>query len=245
MNRCAAALLAVALAVPAAAFPGGAPNPSTAPKALKGVVQEALPAGGYTYILIKTPTGPEWAAVTKAELKAGAKVTVYESTVMEDFTSPVLKRTFKRVVFGTLEGSGGAPHPMGGPAQPAGHAVKSAAPPTLPPALAAAPRPKGTPTELSVADIHKRGKEFAGKLVAVRGKVVKANANILGKNWYHLQDGSGNAKDGTNDLTLTAPGSAAKGDTVRAVGVLAADKDLGSGYSYAVILEDAELTPAK
>lgn len=234
MNRCAAALLAAVLAVPAAAFPGGASASSTAPRTLKGVVQEALPAGGYTYILIKTPAGPEWAAVTKAELKAGAKVTVYESTVMEDFTSPVLKRTFKRVVFGTLEGSGAAPHPAGTPA-----------PPALPPTSAAAPRPQGAPTELSVADVYKRGKEFAGKLVAVRGKVVKANANILGKNWYHLQDGSGDAKAGTNDLTLTAPGSAAKGDTVRAVGVLAANKDLGSGYAFAVILEDAELTPVK
>lgn len=241
MNRAAAALLAAVLAVPAAAFPGGAPASSTAPRALKGVVQEALPAGGYTYILIKTQAGPEWAAVTKTELKAGARVTVYESTVMEDFTSPVLKRTFKRVVFGTLEGPGGAP--AGGPG--AGHAVKSAAPPALPTASAAAPRPTGAPTELSVADIHKRGKEFAGKLVAVRGKVVKANANILGKNWYHLQDGSGDSKAGTNDLTLTASGSAAKGDTVRAVGVLAANKDLGAGYSFAVILEDAELAPAK
>ncbi|TPW19716.1 MAG: tRNA/helicase-type nucleic acid binding protein, partial [Elusimicrobia bacterium] len=133
----------------------------------------------------------------------------------------------------------------GSPARPAGHAAKTAAPPALPPLAKAAPRPKGAPTELSVADVHKRGKELAGKLVAVRGKVVKTNANILGKNWFHLQDGTGDAKAGTNDLTLTSSGSAAKGDMVRAVGVLAADKDLGSGYAYKVILEDAELTPAK
>lgn len=238
MNRCAAALLAAVLAVPAAAFPGGAPAAPGQARALKGVVQEALPAGAYTYLLIKTPAGPQWAAVEKTELKAGATVTVYEATVMEDFKSPLLKRTFERVVFGTLAGPARA-------SAPAGHAVKTAPPPAIAPLPSAAPRPKGTPTELTVADVHKRGPELAGKLVAVRGKVVKTNANILGKNWYHLQDGTGDAKAGTNDLTLTAPGSAAKGDTVRAVGVLAANKDLGSGYSYAVILEDAELTPAK
>lgn len=242
MNRCAAALLAAVLAAPAAAFPGGAPAAPDSARALKGVVQEALPAGAYTYLLIKTPAGPQWAAVEKTELKAGTTVTVYEATVMEDFKSPLLKRTFERVVFGTLAGPG-ASHAAKVPT--AGHAVKTGAPPAIAPLPSAAPRPKGTPTELTVADVHKRGPELAGKLVAVRGKVVKANANILGKNWYHLQDGSGDAKAGTNDLTLTAPGSAAKGDTVRAVGVLAANKDLGSGYSYAVILEDAELTPAK
>lgn len=243
MNRCAAALLAAVLAAPAAAFPGGAPAAPGAARALKGVVQEALPAGAYTYLLIKTDAGPQWAAVEKTALKAGAAVTVYEATVMEDFKSPLLKRTFERVVFGTLAGPGGAA-PAAAKVPAAGHAVKTGAPPALPPTSAAA-RPKGTPTELSVADVHKRGPELAGKLVAVRGKVVKANANILGKNWYHLQDGSGDAKAGTNDLTVTAPGSAAKGNTVRAVGVLAANKDLGSGYAYAVILEDAELTPAK
>lgn len=237
MSHCAAALLAAILVAPTAAFPGGAPAASGSARAITGVVQEALPAGAYTYLLIKTPAGQEWAAVEKTALKAGAAVTVYEATVMANFKSPLLKRTFERVVFGSLAG------PAAAAARPAGHAVKTPAPPALPPT--AAPRPAGAPTELSVADVHKRGAEFAGKLVAVRGKVVKANANILGKNWYHLQDGSGDLKAGTNDLTVTAPGSAAKGDTVRAVGVLAANKDLGSGYSYAVILEDAELIPAK
>ena len=73
------------------------------------------------------------------------------------------------------------------------------------------------------------------------GKVVKANSGILGRNWLHLRDGSGAEKSGDNDLTVTGAGSAKVGDTVRAVGVLAADKDFGAGYAYGVILEDAEL----
>lgn len=229
MNRCAAALLAVLLCAPAGAFPG-AGGAAAGPRSLKGTVSEALPAGTYTYLLIKTPAGEEWAAVQKTELKKGAAVEVLESTVMEDFDSPLLKRKFKKVVFGVLAAKGAK-------------APAAAMPAPLP--ASAAPRPKGEPTVVTVEGAHKRAKELAGKLVAVTGKVVKSNANILGKNWFHITDGTGNAKDGTNDLTLTTAGTAAKGAAVRAVGVLAAGKDLGSGYSYDAILEDADLTPAK
>ncbi|TBR23639.1 nucleotide-binding protein, partial [bacterium] len=100
MNRCAAALLAVMLSTPALAFPGA--GGSIAPRVIKGTVSEALPAGTYTYLLIKTPSGEEWAAVQKTELKKGAAVAVTESTVMEDFDSPILKRKFKKVVFGVI-----------------------------------------------------------------------------------------------------------------------------------------------
>lgn len=237
MNRT-AALLAVLLCAPASAFPGAGGGATVAPRLIKGTVSESLPAGTYTYLLIKTASGEEWAAVQKTELQKGAPVEVAESTVMEDFDSPTLKRKFKKIVFGVIAPKGGTA-PAG---LPSGHGAVDM-PPALP--ASAGPRPKGEAAALSVADVHKRAKEFAGKLVSVRGKVVKSNANILGKNWFHIQDGSGNAKDGSNDLTLTTTGTAAKGSTVKAVGVLAADKDLGSGYAYDAILEDADLTVAK
>lgn len=240
MTRCAAALLAVLVSAPAHAFPGaGGGAAAAAPRTLKGTVSESLPAGTYTYLLIKTPAGEEWAAVQKTELKKGAAVEVLESTVMEDFDSPTLKRKFKKVVFGVLSAKG-AKAPAA--ALPAGHGA-AAMPAPLP--AAAAPRPEGEPTVVTVEGAHKRAKELAGKLVAVTGKVVKSNANILGKNWFHLSDGTGSAKDGTDDLTLTTAGTAAKGTSVRAVGVLAAGKDLGSGYSYDALLEDADLSLVK
>jgi hypothetical protein len=239
MNRFAAALLTAVLVAPALAFPGAGGPAAGAQRVIKGTVQETLPAGTYTYLLIKTSAGEEWAAVQKTELKKGASVEVMESTVMEDFASPILKRTFKKVVFGVIAPKGGA---ASAAALPPGHG-SGAMPPALP--AAKAPRPKGEPTAVTVADAHKRGKELTGKLVAVTGKVVKANANILGKNWFHIQDGSGAAKDGSNDLTVTTAGTAAMGASVRAVGVLTAGKDLGSGYSYDVIIEDADLSAAK
>jgi hypothetical protein len=70
---------------------------------------------------------------------------------------------------------------------------------------------------------------------------VKYNPKIMGKNWIHLQDGSGDPSKGTHDITVTSQNSVAVGDVVTAKGVLRADKDFGSGYTYALIVEDAKV----
>jgi len=70
--------------------------------------------------------------------------------------------------------------------------------------------------------------------------VVKYNAGILGKNWLHIQDGTGSA--GTNDLTITTEATCTVGDTVLVHGKLVADRDFGAGYVYDLIVEDAQVT---
>ena len=62
-----------------------------------------------------------------------------------------------------------------------------------------------------------------------------------GKNWVHLRDGSGKSDDGSNDLLVTTNDSAALGDVVLVKGVVAIDRDLGSGYAYKVLVENAKL----
>jgi hypothetical protein len=73
----------------------------------------------------------------------------------------------------------------------------------------------------------------------VRARVVKFNAQILGKNWLHVRDGSG--AEGTNDLTVTTAATAKVGDLVLVTGTLATDRDFGSGYKYPLIVEDAKV----
>lgn len=114
------------------------------------------------------------------------------------------------------------------------HGQPPAAPVTVEPI---APAPGG----LSIADVWKQRKALAGKTVVVRGKVVKANNQILGKNWIHLQDGSGSASDRTNDLTFTTSETVAVGDIVTFSGVLAIGKEIGEGYAYDAIVEDARI----
>jgi hypothetical protein len=69
--------------------------------------------------------------------------------------------------------------------------------------------------------------------------VVKVNIGIMGKNWLHLRDGSGSAADGSNDILVTTRDTAALGDIVSIKGTVRTDVNLGSGYTYAVLIEDA------
>jgi DNA/RNA endonuclease YhcR with UshA esterase domain len=84
-------------------------------------------------------------------------------------------------------------------------------------------------------------KALSGKTVTVRGKVVKVNPQIMGRNWLHIQDGTGKADGGTNDLTVTTDAMVKKGDIVTITGTVGVDKDFTAGYQYAVIVEDAKI----
>ena len=93
---------------------------------------------------------------------------------------------------------------------------------------------------ITIADLYARRAELAGQTVKVRGKVVKATAGVMGANWYHIQDGTG--EPGANDLAVTTEGTAKVGDVVVIAGTLATDKDFGMGYTYDAIVEKATLT---
>lgn len=93
---------------------------------------------------------------------------------------------------------------------------------------------------MTVEEIMTGGSKMSGKKVKVRGRVVKFNEGILGKNWIHLKDGSGKA--GTDDLTVTTADKAAVGDLVVIEGAIATDKDFGYGYKYAIMVEGAKVT---
>ena len=94
----------------------------------------------------------------------------------------------------------------------------------------------------TVADIFGKAASLNGKKVKIKAQVVKFSPQIMGKNWLHLQDGTGDPLKNTHDLVVTTTGKAEKGDIVTVEGVLAANKDFGAGYKYAVIVEDVSIT---
>jgi hypothetical protein len=94
---------------------------------------------------------------------------------------------------------------------------------------------------LAIADVWARRNALAGKQVTLSGKVVKVNNQIMGRNWIHLQDGSGSTTDRTNDLTITTADSASLGDVITVTGVLGIDRDFGAGYAYGAIVENAKI----
>jgi len=97
------------------------------------------------------------------------------------------------------------------------------------------------PNAYTVVEIYKNKETLNNKNVVVKGKVVKVSAGIMGKNWIHLQDGTGNAKDGSNELVVTSQDIPKVNDVVTASGTLYKDKNFGAGYKYTVIMEKASV----
>jgi hypothetical protein len=214
---------------------------------LKGIIVERLDAEPYSYLKLKTLNGETWAAVPKTDKAKGAEVTVTGAMPMNDFESKTLKRKFELVYFGTLGGEGAGPAQPAmaggegaGPAAPgmaAQHAQAAAGPSDV--GSVKVPKASGADAR-TVAEVYAQRSSLKEKGVTIRGKVVKFNEGIMGRNWIHIRDGSGTAgKD--NDLTVTSADKAAVGDVVVVKGKVQVDKDFGAGYSYPVIVEDAKL----
>jgi hypothetical protein len=215
-----------ALTAPAAQAPGGA---------LAGAVLEVLPAPPYSYLRLKTAQGEVWAAVPAAEFKVGAEVAITTQIRMEKFESPSLHRIFDAVWFGTLAGAAAATNPHG-----TGAAPSMVPPPPLAPDQKIA---KATGANAhTIAELYAGRTGLSGKTITVQGKIMKYNEGIMGKTWIHLRDGSGLAQSGDNDLTVTTLDTAKLGDVVTVKGVVHLNKDVGMGYAYPVIIEDAKLT---
>ena len=90
---------------------------------------------------------------------------------------------------------------------------------------------------VTISEIYARKEHFAGKKVKVKGIVTKFSADILTTNWVHLQDGT--MYRGKFDMTVTTNTSVNEGDTVIFEGKITLHKDLGYGYTYEVLMEDA------
>jgi hypothetical protein len=94
---------------------------------------------------------------------------------------------------------------------------------------------------LTVAEIFRDAASLRDRKVLLRARVMKATANVLGKTWLHVQDGTGDPGASTHDLVVTTTALPVVGSEVVLEGTVVTDKDLGSGYRYAVLLENATI----
>lgn len=194
-------------------------------KAVSGKVVQTMNSGGYTYALVEKDGEQTWVALPTSQIAVGDEISCRTGGEMNNFTSKTLGRTFDHIVF-----SGGLI------SSPGAEASASAAAPVKAPEINKYPNAKA----FTIGEIFDKKASLAFTPVAVKGKVVKINKGIMGKNWLHLQDGTGSKAAGTNDLTVTTDSDPAKvGDTVTATGKLSLDRDFGSGYHYDVIMEGA------
>jgi hypothetical protein len=229
---------AAGAAVPAQSSPAGAPASSQQGAPLvTGPVLETMNASNYTYVRVKTEAGDVWAASGEFKVAVGDRVSLALEMPMENFHSETLKRDFPLIYFTTRIGREGEPLPAM-PAMMSAHGQSGAGPSTGTQVTEPVqPAPGGT----TVARVWADRKSLAGKTVTVRGKVVKFNGGIMGRNWIHIQDGTGAAADGTNDLLVTSDAAAKVGDVITVTGTVAVDKDFTAGYAYAVMIEAAKI----
>ncbi len=249
------ALLSITFSVSAMTETGKTQNIVT------GKVMETMNSGGYTYMLIEyAAKDTRWVAIPESTVEKGATVRFYEGMVMKNFTSKTLGRVFETIVFSPGLANNNATSP---------HATFHKTEDSFTAAIETEQdkeRPQTTPNRsggslgaivpfedlsirkaegkdsYTIAEIFTNGRNLDGKTVVIRGKVMKISSKIMGRNWIHIQDGTGNAMKNQHDLVITTQDKAEKGDIVIVKGILAADKDFGAGYHYEVLVENAKIS---
>ena len=93
----------------------------------------------------------------------------------------------------------------------------------------------------TIADIFVESDQLKEKMVSLNAKVIKVNRSIMGRNWITLQDGTGPKPE--TKLVATSQEVVSPGDIVIVKGTVKTDVDLGRGYFYKVMLEEATFSP--
>ncbi len=196
-------------------------------KTHSGLVKERRDAGSYSYLYINENGNEFWIAIPVSDISTGDEITFSEYLEMKDFKSETLNMSFESVLFvedARKKGESVMPNP---------HQMQ----------LGSIPKEnikvEKVKDGFTIEELYLKKNDLNNKIVKVKGKVVKANLGIMNRNWFHIQDGSGN--DGTHDLTLISTDEVKVGDVVIAEGTLVKDKDFGSGYVYSLVLENSSL----
>ncbi len=211
---------------------------------LFGKVKETMDGGGYTYILLEFAGKDTWVAVPKMTVKVGDEVMLYPGQVMKNFHSKSLNRTFESIIFS--QGPVSPPSSSHSKAQGKIQGMESAhknVPKVKKEDIKL--EPLNDKNAITIQEAYQKAKELDGKKVKLKAKIVKISKNILGKNWIHCQDGTGSEKKGDFDLTVTTKAEPKVGEVVIIEGTLHKDKDIGAGYFYPVIIEDAQIKKAQ
>lgn len=200
-----------------------------------GMVAETMTSGGYVYVRLEEDD--RWVASTPIPISLGDKVSYADGMTMKDFMSRTLDRTFDYIIFaGILKVVTPAT------ADVHGHVnskmsddlgIKKSETTIAPKSGEITPVDGGK----TIAGIRGEYKQLEDQHVALRARVMKVSKNILGKNWITLQDGSAPAPN--DKLIATSSELVEIGDVVTVNGVIKTDVDLGSGYKYKVVIEEA------
>jgi hypothetical protein len=216
----------------------------------KVVVEEVLQASEYTYLHAKEKSNEVWLAVPAMQAKAGDTYYYENGIEMKQFESKELNKVFPSILL--LEKLNTEPNSSAVVATNTANTKDASA--TTPDAGATSTgsyQRKSTPPEkkevkvgaakggTTIAKLYAAKDDMAGKIVKIKGQVTKYTPAVMNKNWIHIQDGTD--ANGKFDLTVTSSSEVKVGDVVTLEGRIALNKDLGYGYFFDVIMEDAVL----
>lgn len=202
------------------------------------VVQEVVAAQNYTYVRALEQDKEIWMAILKTDIEVGKTYYYDRAMEMKNFKSKDLDREFASVYF--LEGLFENPDDftkMGMKAPT--DKVHSTADANVRQEIIIEFEDGVTVIE----DLYAKKNELENNKVMVQGIVTKYNANIMNKNWVHIQDGTGTQT--TYDLTITTQDEVRVGSMVKFEGTVGVDVDFGHGYKYDLILQEANLLNKK
>jgi hypothetical protein len=203
-------------------------------------VAEVVQTSNYTYLKVSDNGSENWIAVTRQEAAPGEVYYYDQALEMKNFNSKELNRTFETIYF--VQGlskepvAAAATPPAGmemGGAMAAQHTGKVAL--VKKAGITIAP----VAGSVSIAQLYADKEKYSGKVIKMKGQVVKINEEVMGKNWIHIQDGSGDT--GNFDLAVTTLDGMKMDDVVTFEGTISLNKDFGAGYFYELIMEDAKL----
>jgi hypothetical protein len=193
------------------------------------VVVEAIQSSQYTYLKVTENGQEQWLAVTSMDAKAGDTFYFDKSLEMSNFHSKELNRDFETIQFVDKLSSEPVTAENKGLKVPPGSSSVKIAKQDI--------KIEAAKDGITLADLFSKKDSFNGKIVVIKGQIVKYSPEIMNKNWFHIQDGTESA--GKFDLTGTTMTTLKVGDIVTIEGKVALNKDFGYGYFYDVIIEDA------
>ncbi|MBT8189056.1 MAG: hypothetical protein KJO29_01405 [Bacteroidia bacterium] len=195
------------------------------------VVQEVLPTSKYVYARVTEGEEEYWVATTKKEVELGATYYFRDGLLKLNFESQEFDRVFDKVyLVSSLVSSthGQEVEKSSAEAEPGSYQKEDSS---------GSPEIALKEGSVSIAELLGNKDKYEGKSVQLTGKCVKINANIMGRNWIHLKDGSMDSYD----LVVTSDKIIPEGQVVTMKGMVVLNKDFGAGYKYEILVEDGEL----
>ena len=198
-------------------------------------VVDFMDVASYTYLQVSENGNEYWIAAPQTKVEKGETIYYSQGMEMKNFHSESLNRTFPSIFFVQSISTSPQTQTQAQTLSSAHQQVTS----SLRDKISIDPLKDGK----TIAQVYSQMQALSGKIIKIKGKVVKYNPNIMDRNWIHIQDGT--ESSGNFDLLVTSKNETTVGEIIVVEGKVTLNKDFGAGYTYPVMVEDAKIISGK